>query len=111
MLARDQPQPGRQMTAVLEVGAIADRRDHRRRGLRSNATDLGDVLAGLTGLEDRRNLAIKSLDALIDLQHESVQTGNNLANHLSQLIIGCSQNLWNQPPRSGGRDCDSNAAV
>jgi hypothetical protein len=30
MLARGQAQPGRQMTAVLKVGAVANRGDHRR---------------------------------------------------------------------------------
>ena len=73
MLTRYQPEPRCQMTAVLEVGAVADCRYHRGCSLRPDSPDLGYSLTDVAGFEDRRDLAIKSFDALVDLKHESVQ--------------------------------------
>jgi hypothetical protein len=72
MLARDQPEPGRQVTTVLEVGAVADCRYHRGCCLRSYSADLRYPLANVAGLEDRGDLAIKGFDAFVDLEHEGV---------------------------------------
>ena len=73
MLAWYQAQPGCQVAAVLEVGAVADRRYHCGRRLRPDSPDLGNPLANLAGLEDRSDLAIKSFDPFVDLQHECIQ--------------------------------------
>jgi hypothetical protein len=72
MLARHQPEPGCQVAAVLEVGAVTDRRYHGGRRLRPDPSDLGDPLTNVAGLEDRANLSIESLDAIVDLKHEGV---------------------------------------
>ena len=100
MLARYQAQPGCQVAAVLEVGAVADRRYHCGRRLRPDSPDLGNPLANLAGLEDRSDLAIKSFDPFVDLQHECIQARDDLAQQLRKLITGRGQDLWNQPPRS-----------
>jgi hypothetical protein len=73
MLAWYKPQPGCQVSAVLEVGAVADRRYHCGRRLRPDSSDLGNPLTNLAGLEDRIDLSIESFDAFIDLQHECIQ--------------------------------------
>ena len=73
VLARYQPKPGCQVTAVLEVGPIADRRDHRGRRLWSNPSYFGNPLANVAGLEDCSDLSVESPDPIVDLEHESVQ--------------------------------------
>src|SRR5712672_783372 len=111
MLARYQPQPGCQVPAVLEVGSVADRRYHRGCRLRPDPSDLGDPLTNVAGLEDRANLSIESLDAIVDLKHEGVQTRDDFSHHLSQLIVGFRQYFWNQPPCACSRYRDRYPAV
>jgi hypothetical protein len=96
MLTRHQSEPGRQVTAILKVGASANRCDHRSSGLWANPADLSNPLADHVGLEDLRDLAIKHPDALINLQQESVQAGDDLTRQLGKLIIESGQNLRNQ---------------
>src|SRR5258708_7725430 len=111
MLARYQSQPGCQVPAVIEVGAIANRRYHCGRCLRSDSANLGNSLTNVAGLEDRGDLAIESLDAIVDLEHEGVQTRDDLPHHLGQLIIRRGQDLWNQSPCAGSRDLNRYRAV
>ena len=73
MLARHEPEPSRQMSAILEVGAIADCGDHRGSRFWSDASDPGDPLADRAGLEDYGNLLIEGPDPIVDLKHEVVQ--------------------------------------
>src|ERR1700732_808706 len=93
MLARHQPEPGRQVAAVLEVGAVANRGYHRGCCLRPDSADLGYPLTHIAGFEDRGDLAIKSFDALVDLKHESVPARDDLSHHFSQLIVGRRQDV------------------
>src|SRR5258708_1160903 len=111
MLARYQPKPRCQVTAVLEVGAIANRRYHRGCRLRPDPSTLGNGLAKLGGFEDRGDLSIESLDAIVDLKHEGVQTRDDLSHHLSQLIVGRRQYFWDQPPCACSRYRDRYPAV
>src|SRR5258708_22425880 len=111
MLARYQSQPGCEMAAVLEVGAVADGRYHCGRRLRPDSPNLGYPLTNIAGFEDRSNLAIEGFDAFVDLEHEGVQTRNDLPHHLGQLIIRRGQDLWNQSPCAGSRYRDRYPAV
>ena len=111
MLTRHEPKPGRQVTPVLEVGSIADRRDHRGCRLRSNSPDLGNLLTDVAGFEDCLDLPVESPDAIVDLEHESVQARNDLPHQPCELVIVCGEDLWNQPPRSCGRYRDSYPAI
>src|ERR1700728_2090507 len=82
VLARYQPKPGCQMTAVLEVGSVADCRYHRCCRLRPDSSDLRYPLTDIAGFEDRSHLAIESFDAFVDLKHKSIQTRDDLSHHL-----------------------------
>ena len=62
-----------QVSAILEVGTITDRRYHRGCRFWSDPSDLRNPLADLAGLEDRIDLPIEGPDALVDLEHEGVQ--------------------------------------
>jgi len=59
MLARYETKPGRQVSAIFEVGTITDRRYHRGCRLWSDPSDLRNPLADLAGLEDRIDLPIE----------------------------------------------------
>src|SRR5450759_490431 len=111
MLARYKPQPGCQVPAVLEVSSVANRGYHCGRRLRPDSPDLGNPLANVAGLEDRVDLAIKSLNAFVDLKHEGIQARDDLAQHLRELVTRRGQDLWNQSPGSCSRYRDRNAAV
>src|SRR6266446_5003654 len=99
MLARYQPEPGCQVAAVLEVGAVADCRYHRGCSLRSDSSDLGYPLTNIAGFEDRSDLAIKSFDAFVDLKHESIQARDDLTHHISQLIDSSSPRTFSSCSR------------
>jgi hypothetical protein len=105
VLARYQPKPRCQMTAVLEVrSAFADCRYHCGSRLRPDSSDLRYSLTNIAGFEDRSNLPMDSFDAFIDLKHESVEARDDLSHHLRQLIVGFRQDLRDEPPRPCGRD-------
>jgi hypothetical protein len=71
MLARYQSEPGRHMAAVLEVGAVANRRYHGSRRFRPDSSNLRNPLTNRAGFEDLGDLAIEGLDAIVDLEHDA----------------------------------------
>ena len=75
MLSGDKPKPRCHVPTVLELCTIADGCDDCRCGLRPNASDLGEPLAGLITSKDLLNLTI-----------EPFHTGIELAEHVEELF-------------------------
>jgi hypothetical protein len=73
--------------------------------------DFGDPLANFTGFRDRFDLSIKSLDVLIDLEHEGVQAGDDFPHHLLNSSLAGARIFGNQLAGSCGRDGDCDAAI
>src|SRR5215510_2807846 len=79
VLTWDEPEPGCQMPAVLEFGAVPDRGDDGGRRLGPDALDLGDPLTGLRGAEDALDLVVEPVDPVIEVLEEIPELGDGLA--------------------------------
>jgi hypothetical protein len=65
MLPGDEAQPGGELTPILEVSRIPDRRDQRRRGQGANPGELRQALTRLVGREHPLNLLVGDCNPLI----------------------------------------------
>jgi len=88
-LAWDKPDPGGQVTTVLELRTIADGGDDRRGGLRADALNLGDALAGFVATEHRVNLhpdgSGEAVLRLIDIRSD--ETSDSLAERDCRIMM------------------------
>ncbi len=70
--------PGSEMTAVLELGPVADCSHDRRGGLRSDAFDRRDALAGLA-------LAEHPIDLPVERDYPAVQVSEEIVEFVDRL--------------------------
>jgi hypothetical protein len=86
-LSGNKPDPGGEMTTVLELRSVVDGGDDRRRGFGTDALDLGDSLAGFIAVEYGIDLLIKRSYPPIQIPEEIVKLGERLARHGGQLVV------------------------
>ena len=72
-LSRNEADPGGKVTAILELGPIADGGDNRSRRLWADALDLCDALAHLTVAEQRIDLPVEDDDAAVEVAEEIIE--------------------------------------
>lgn len=104
-------QPGGEMAAVLELGAIADRGDDSRGGLRAHTLDLRDPLAGFTRPEDSLDLLIKDWDSPIEIPEQVVQFSDSLTSQCRQIILAIREEFRDQSSGAGDAFGHREAAV
>jgi hypothetical protein len=85
------PDPGSEMAAILELGAIADRGDDRRGGLGTDALDLGDALAGRTIAEDAIDLLIEHTNAAVEIVEEIVELVDGFTSQGREVVLEVGQ--------------------
>ena len=71
-LPRHEPDPSGKMSAILELGSIANSGDDSGCSFRTNTIDLGDPLAWFTRSEDLIDLLVEDRDASIEIAEQIV---------------------------------------
>ena len=79
MLAWDEPDPGGEVTSVLELRTIADGGDDGGGGLGPDTLDAGDPLAVLRRAEDAFDLLVEAGDPAIEVPEQVVKFAERLA--------------------------------
>jgi hypothetical protein len=85
-LAWDKPDPGGEMTPILELRPVTDSGNNGRGSLGSHALDLGDALTRLTVAKDLVDLLVEHGNPAIQIAKEIIELGNGAARHGRQTI-------------------------
>ncbi len=96
-LPRDEADPGGERATVLELRAVADRGDDRCRGLRPDALDPGDALAGLARAEHPVDLPVEQGDPAVEIADEIIELADRFAGQRRQLVLEVGQDLGDRP--------------
>jgi len=89
------------MSAVLELGAVADGRDHRCGGLGPDTSDPRDPLAGFAGAKDAFDLLVEGSDTTVEIPEQIVELVERLTGERGQLVAAIRQDLRDRAPRPG----------
>ncbi len=99
------------MATVLELRAIADYGDDRRRGLRTDTLDFRDALASFVTAEHVVNFLVERSDPPIQIPKEVIKLGNGFSRHRCQLVVQIGQNVWDLTPSTGDAFGEGEAAI
>lgn len=99
------------MAAVLELRAIADGSDRRRRGLGTDAFDLRDPLAGFVFAEHLVDLLVEGSDPSIEIAKQVVKFGDRLPRHRRQFVALVGRYVGDHPTRSGNALGEGKTAI
>jgi hypothetical protein len=73
-LSRNEANPGGKMTAILELGSLADGGDNRSCCLLADALDFCDALAHLAAAEQSIDLPVEADDAAVEVAEEIIES-------------------------------------
>lgn len=99
------------MPAVPELRSITDRSHDGGGGLRPDALNPGDTLAGLAVLEHAFDLLVERADPAVEIAEEIVEFTDGFARHRRQFVLEVRQDLGDRTAGTGDALADSEAAI
>src|SRR6516225_2501270 len=111
MLAWNKANPSGEMPPILELRAVADGGNDRGGGLRSNAFNFRDSLAGLAFTKYPLDLPIKRRNPTIKVTKKIIELAEPFSRHRRQFVLQIRKDLRDRPARAGNALGDGEAAI
>src|SRR5246127_3523550 len=111
MLAWDKASPSGEMPPILELRTVANGGNDRGGGLRPNALNFRNSLAGLAFTKYPLDLLIKRRNPTIKVTKKIVELAERFSRHRRQFVLQIRNDLRDRPARAGNALGDGEAAI